>query len=142
MARMKIHTKNLIIPKFEYVFQDVLNHKHVDYSFPGGRGGTKSSFIGMTIPLLIVMNPGVSALCLRRRANTIANSVFAEIQTGISRLGLDEYFRYKTSPHEFTYKPTGQKILFRGLDDPQKIKSIKIPNGYIGITWLKQSLAT
>ncbi len=135
---MKIYTKNLIIPKFESVFQDVLNHGHTDYSFPGGRGGTKSSAIGIMIPLLIAMNPNVNALCLRRRANTIANSVFAEIQTGISRLGLDEYFRYKTSPHEFTYKPTGQKILFRGLDDPQKIKSIKIPNGYIGITWLEE----
>lgn len=34
---------------------------------------------------------------------------------------------------------TGQVILFRGLDDPMKIKSIKAPRGYFGVTWFEEA---
>jgi PBSX family phage terminase large subunit len=53
-------------------------------------------------------------------------------------LGLNSKFKFKTSPHEITYKKTGQKILFFGVDDPTKIKSIKVPFGYVGIVWYEE----
>ena len=56
----------------------------------------------------------------------------------IAQLGLTRKFRCTVSPMECTYLPTGQKIMFFGLDDPGKVKSIKVPFGYIGIDWFEE----
>jgi PBSX family phage terminase large subunit len=133
-----VRIEDLIIPKFDAALFDILEHGHTDYSFPGGRGGTKSSFIGTAIPLLITQNPGVHAMCFRRYANTLRDSVYSQIMTGISNLCMSHLFHSKVSPLEITYKPTGQRIMFRGFDEPEKIKSVKIPGGYIGITWFEE----
>ncbi len=134
----QIRIEDLIIPKFDDVLEDILDHGHTHYTFPGGRGGTKSSGIGIFIPLLITQNPGVHAACFRRYANTLKDSVYAEILSGINKLGMNDLFQPKLSPLEIVYKPTGQRILFRGFDDPGKSKSIKIPFGYTGITWFEE----
>lgn len=134
----EIRIDELIIEKFDDVLLDILDHGHTHYTFPGGRGGTKSSFVGTVIPLLITQNPGVHAVCFRRYTNTLKDSVYAEILSGIGKLELTALFHSKISPLEIIYKPTGQRILFRGFDKPDKIKSIKIPTGYIGITWFEE----
>lgn len=133
-----LHSGNLFIKKFNDTFEDIVDNRHTHYTFPGGRGGTKSSFIGFVIPLLIVNNPNVHAAVFRRQSNTLRDSVFAQINAGITMLGLEDEFRSTVSPMEIVYKPTGQKILFRGLDAPEKIKSIKVPFGYIAITWFEE----
>ena len=131
-----LDVSKLWISKFDDVFQDILEHKHTHYIFPGGRGSTKSSFIGgRTIPLLLIANPNCHAVCYRRFGNTLKTSDYAQIEWGIDDLGLRDYFTFHVNPLEIIYKPTGQKILFLGLDDPGKVKSIKLPFGYIGITW-------
>lgn len=135
---MELNVDDLFIQKYDDVFEDIIDHGHTHYSFPGGRGGTKSSFIGFVIPLLIKWNPGVHAAIFRKQANTLRDSVFAQIIAGISMVGNDSEFKYTVSPMEITYLPTGQKILFRGLDKPEKVKSIKVPFGYIGITWFEE----
>ncbi|MCI5657198.1 MAG: PBSX family phage terminase large subunit, partial [Megasphaera elsdenii] len=104
----------------------------------GGRGSTKSSDVSVEIPPLLIKNPECHAVVLRKIGNTIKNSVYPQMQWGIDALGLTDKFRFKTSPHEITYKKTGQKILFFGVDDPQKIKSIKLPFGYVGICWIEE----
>ena len=134
----ELHIEDLIIPKYDKVLFDILDHKYTHFTIPGGRGSTKSSFFGIAIPLLITQNPNVHAVCFRRYTNTLKDSVYAEIQAGISKLGLDDFFQFKTSPLEVIYKNTGQRILFRGFDKPEKIKSIKVPFGYIGITWYEE----
>ena len=78
------------------------------------------------------------ALVLRKVGNTIKDSVYAQFKWAISKQKLDKDFRFKASPFEITYKPTGQKIYFRGADDPFKIKSIKPEFGYIGIIWFEE----
>lgn len=129
----------LWIKKFDDVFQDIMTHKHTHYDFPGGRGSTKSSFIGgRIIPLLIINNPQCHAVVYRRFGNTLKTSVYAQIQWGIYDLGLQDYWIFHSNPLEMIYKPTGQKILFLGMDDPGKVKSIKLPFGYIGITWWEE----
>lgn len=133
-----INIEDLIIPKFDDALEDMLDHGHTHYTFPGGRLGTKSSGIGIFIPLLITQFSNVNAVCFRRYANTLKDSVFAEILSGINKLGLQDHFRSKVSPLEIIYKPTGQRILFRGFDEPEKIKSIKMSDGYIGITWYEE----
>ena len=115
-----------------------MRHGHTYYWLEGGRGSTKSSEISLEIPQLLIKNPDCHAVVLRKVGNTIKNSVYPQMQWGIDALGLTSKFRFKTSPHEITYKKTGQKILFFGVDDPQKIKSIKLPFGYIGIAWFEE----
>ena len=66
------------------------------------------------------------------------NSVYAQIQWAVSELNLDDEFSFTKSPLEITRISTGQKIFFRGADDPNKIKSIKAPFGYIGILWFEE----
>ena len=124
--------------------RDIDNRGHLEYWLDGGRASLKSSFCGEKIPELLENNPNMCALCIRRVSNTLKDSVYAQIQWGIDKLsetypGLIEDYSFKTSPMEITKKSTGQKIYFRGTDDPGKIKSIKPPKGmYIGIIWYEE----
>ena len=125
---------------YKPVLRDVLQHKYTHYVFAGGRGSTKSSFVGgISVPLLIMQNPKVHAVCFRKVANTIQNSIFAQVVWGIYQLGVEELFRIpKTYSTPIVYWPTGQRIFFMGLDDPMKVKSIKPHFGYIGVTWFEE----
>lgn len=135
---MKVNIASLVSPAFDGAFWDIQQHGHTFYWFAGGRGSTKSSFVGVDIPLLLMQHPHCHAVVLRKVRNTIKNSVYPQIQWGIERLGVLDRYKFITSPHEITYTPTGQKILFFGLDDPAKVKSIKLPFGYVGIVWFEE----
>lgn len=133
-----VKLSNIIAPHFWELHRDIKQHGHTYYWLEGGRGSTKSSDISIEIPPLMIKNPECHAVVLRKVGNTIKNSVYPQMQWGIDALGLTDKFHFKTSPHEITYKKTGQKILFFGVDDPQKIKSIKLPFGYVGICWIEE----
>lgn len=135
---MEINIADRIARSFDRVFWDVQEHGHTFYWLPGGRGSTKSSFVGIEVPLLLMQHPQCHAVVLRKVGNTIKNSVYPQIQWGIEQLGVADRFKYITSPHEITYKATGQKILFFGVDDPMKVKSIKLPFGYVGVVWYEE----
>ena len=137
---IQIPIQDCIIPMYDDVLQDVLSHKHTHYVGKGGRGSTKSSFYGgICIPLLIVNYPNIHAVCFRKIGNTIQTSIFAQVVWGIYQLGLESLFKIpKTYSTPIVYIPTGQRILFMGLDDPNKVKSIKLPFGYIAITWFEE----
>ena len=115
-----------------------LKHRYTHYEASGGRGSGKSSWASLTVVRLVMEHPDVHALVLRKVANTLRDSVYTQYQWAIEQLGVSEFWEAKKSPLELTYLPTGQKILFRGADDPQKIKSIKPPFGYIGITHFEE----
>lgn len=136
---INISMKDVIIPMYKDVFKDILAHNHRHYVFKGGRGSTKSSFISEVIPILMLNNPTVHAVIFRKVGNTIKNSVFAQMAWGIDKLGLTPLFHIpKSIASPIVLKQTGQQIIFMGLDDPTKIKSIKLPFGYIGITWFEE----
>ena len=139
MSSLNIKLSNCIIPMYDDVLEDILEHRHVHYVFAGGRGSTKSSFIGIAIPLLIVQYHNIHATCFRKIGNTIQNSIYSQIVWGIYQLGLEGLFKIpKTYSNPIVYIPTGQKIYFLGLDDPHKVKSIKPEFGYIGVTWFEE----
>lgn len=123
---------------FYDVAHDVFHHGHTHYDFSGGRGSLKSSTVSVLVPLLLINNPGTHALVLRKVANTIRDSVYAQYIWAIGELGMAAYWEAKVSPMELIYKQTGQKIMFRGADDPMKIKSIKVPFGYIAVTHFEE----
>ena len=140
MKPLSIPIKNSIIPMYDGVLMDILRHNHVHYVFAGGRGSTKSSFVGgIAIPLLIIQNPSVNAVCFRKVGNTVQNSIYSQVTWGIYQLGLEHLFKIpKTYSNPIVFVPTGQKIFFMGMDDPNKVKSIKVDKGYIGITWWEE----
>ena len=139
MIQVDIDVSKLWIKKFDDVFQDIMEHKYTNFIFPGGRGSTKSSFVGgRVLPILLIANPNCHAVVFRKVGNTLKTSVYAQVQWGILDEGLQDYFIFHSNPLEIIYKPTGQKILFLGMDDPGKVKSIKLPFGYIGITWWEE----
>lgn len=125
-------------PAFYSIAHDIFRHGHTHYDFSGGRGSLKSSTVSILVPLLLVGNQGTHALVLRKVANTIRDSVYAQYIWAIGELGMAAYWEAKVSPMELIYKPTGQKIMFRGADDPMKIKSIKVPFGYIAVTHFEE----
>lgn len=138
MSSKEINVANLVAPVYDRVFWDLQNHDHTHYWLDGGRGSAKSSFISIVGPLLLMQNKKCHMVVLRKVANTLKNSVFNQILWGLEMLGVMHLFRVKVSPMEIMYKPTGQKILFFGVDDKTKIKSIKLPFGYIGICWYEE----
>ena len=82
--------------------------------------------------------PEANTLVIRKTFNTLRTSVFTDLKWAIHRLGVDEYWSYTNSPLEMTYKPTGQKIYFRGLDDPLKITSISVDVGVLCWCWFEE----
>ena len=134
----EVRLSQVIGPAFHVLARDVFQHGHTHYDLSGGRGSLKSSCVSVLVPLLVVSNPNTHALVLRKVANTIRDSVYAQYMWAIGELGMAEYWDAKVSPMELIYKPTGQKIMFRGADDPMKIKSIKVPFGYIAITHFEE----
>lgn len=104
----------------------------------GGRGGAKSSYISAEIILLLLKHPDCHAVVMRKVGNTLRSSVYAQIVWAIAQLGLTSRFKCTQNPMQCVYLPTGQKIMFFGMDDPGKLKSIKVPFGYIGIAWFEE----
>lgn len=127
-----------IAPCFSGVLGDALVHGHTHYDLAGGRGSMKSSFVSLAVVYLLLLQPEAHALVLRKVANTMRDSVYAQYLWAIDRLGVQGSFDCRLSPMELVFRPTGQKILFRGADDPTKIKSVKVPFGYIGITHFEE----
>lgn len=123
---------------FHAAIRAIRNRAYLEYVLKGGRGSTKSSTFGMIIVELIKNHHDIHALVCRKVANTIKDSVYNKIAWAIRKQGLEDEFAFKTSPFEITYKPTKQKIYFRGADDPDKIKSINPEFGYIGILWYEE----
>lgn len=135
---MAVKATDITIRAFSQILADVFAMGHTHYWFKGGRASTKSSFISVCIVLIIVNFPWANCVCVRRYSNTLRGSCFEQIIWAIEALGLDSYFKYTQSALEITYLPTGQKILFRGFDKPQKLKSTKFSKGYCAVIWYEE----
>ena len=136
---LQVDLKDVLGPAFYEPHRKIRSGAVEEAVLPGGRGSLKSSFCGSEVVLFILRNPDCHALVLRQVADTLRDSVYAQILWCIDKLGLSGSFRCTQSPMQCIYKPTGQRILFRGLDDPYKIKSIKLPFGYIGCLWFEEA---
>lgn len=134
----EIKLSEILAPIYYDLHKAVKNHDYTHFDLSGGRGSLKSSTASIEVILLIVKHSNCHALVMRKVANTLRTSVYAQYLWAIDKLGLTSYFTAHTSPMEIIYKPTGQKILFFGADDAGKLKSIKLPFGYIGITHFEE----
>ena len=129
---MTCRLSELISPAFFDV------HRQIKAAKVGGRGSAKSSYVSLELILQLLLHPRCHAVVLRKVDKTLRTSVYAQICWAIAALGLGSRFKCTVSPMECTYRPTGQKILFFGLDDPGKLKSLKVPFGYIGLLWFEE----
>lgn len=87
----------------------------------------------------LMQYPDANLLVVRKTERTLKDSCFADLKWAIHRLGVDKYWKCTNNPLEITYIPTGQKVLFRGLDDPLKITSISVTKGVICWLWIEEA---
>ena len=141
---MRIKSNAIFAKKYNKLFRWIMKHEYTEYTLTGGRGSCKSSFISLCIIILIVMFPQFNALIIRKNANTLRTSVYEQIVWAIEKLGLRGRFKIpksETSALPIVYRRkngTKQYIIFRGCDNSEKIKSIKIAQGYFGLIWFEE----
>lgn len=140
---MAARLSKIIAPAFHNLHCDIAEGKYTHYWLAGGRGSTKSSFASIEIVLNIMRDGGqgniTHALALRRYSKTLRESVFEQMQWAINALGVTQLWKSGVSPMQLVYLPTGQKIIFRGVDDATKLKSIKVGSGYIKYLWVEEA---
>lgn len=137
MGRPRVNAAALVIRAFHALYRQIMSGGG-EWWMKGGRGSTKSSFISLCIVILVVAHPFANAVVVRRVGNTLRDSVYEQICWAVSALRLERWFLCKVSPMEIVYLPTGQRIVFRGLDDPIKLKSTKFRKGYCAVLWFEE----
>lgn len=105
----------------------------------GSRGSKKSKTTALNMIHRLYEYPESNGLCVRRYSNTLRDSVFSDLKWAIHKLGLDAFFECTVSPMQIVRRSTGQKILFRGLDDGLKITSISVDKGYLCWVWIEEA---
>lgn len=125
---------------FYSVHKDIQSGRHTYYDLTGGRGSLKSSFVSieMIYSMMKKENAKKHGVVYRKVGDTLETSVFSQIEWAVDILGVNHLWKLTKSPMRAEYLPTGQKIIFKGLDKAAKSKSIKVPFGYIGYLWFEE----
>ncbi len=105
----------------------------------GSRSSKKSKTTALWIIVNMMKHRGANTLVVRKTFRTLKDSCFTELKWAINRLSVSAHWDIKESPLEMTYIPTGQKIYFRGLDDPYKITSITVESGSLCWMWIEEA---
>ena len=126
-----------IKPSFYSVARATMNPEILHIACKGGRGSGKSSDIAILLTILIKAFP-VNAVCIRKTDNTLEQSVYEQLKWAISELGLTSEFKFNKSPLRITYIPRGNYIVFRGAQNPERIKSLKDSRFPFAIGWIEE----
>lgn len=105
----------------------------------GGKGSKKSATTALNFIFRLMQEKESNLLVVRQVMNTHRDSTFAQLKWAQEKLNVSEYWNNTVSPLEMTYKPTGQKIIFRGFDDVLKIASTTVPKGYLNYVWIEEA---
>ena len=105
----------------------------------GSRASKKSKTTALSIIAKMMEYPDANTLVVRQVYSTLKDSCYTELNWAIHRLGVAKQWKCTKSPLEMTYKPTGQKIYFRGLDDTLKLTSITVEKGYLCWAWIEEA---
>lgn len=119
-------------------YKDFWFSQHRYLIVKGGRGSKKSTTAALKIIYTMMKQPLTNALVIRRVFNTLRDSCFQQLKWAAERLQVSHLWKFTLSPLEAVYLPTGQRILFRGLDDPMSITSITVDKGYINLVWFEE----
>lgn len=137
---MKVNYKKVFLPDLVGKgYKAFWNFKGRYRAVKGSRRSKKSKTMALWTIYNIMKYPQSNMLVVRKTYRTLKDSCFTELKWAIKRLGVDQWWDIKESPLEMTYKPTGQKIYFRGLDDPLKITSIAVEIGVLSWMWIEEA---
>lgn len=128
----------LLSPDFLEPHRLIASRSIVDVWLEGGRGSLKSSAAGFEVVNYVEQHPDQHALVLMRYKNALRDAAYAQIVWAIMKMGLYDEYEFPESTLRIKKRSTGQLIIFRGCDNPKKIKSVKVPFGYIGIAWFEE----
>lgn len=129
----------LIAPSFVPVHRDIGEGAHTHYVLCGGRGSCKSSFVSLEIILGIMADKNANCAAVRKVGRNIRESVYEQLLWAIDKLGVTDYWDSRVSIPELVFRPTGQRVIFRGADDTRKFKSIKFSSGYAKFIWFEEA---
>jgi phage terminase large subunit len=113
------------------VYRKAFNWKGKYYFCKGGRGSGKSKHEFLRAVLGVMMYPDVNILVMRKTAATLEGSCIQDVKWACRRLGVTHLWKHTVAPPRSIYVPTGQVIRYRGLDDPEKVKSIAVETGFL-----------
>lgn len=133
-----IKATELIAPAFYDLHEEFKQEAHTEYWLKGGRGSTKSTFTSVQIILGLLRDPQANAVVFRRYGNELRDTVYGQLAWVVSKVGAEEFFKFRYAPMEIHYIPTGQRIIFRGADNPYKLKSLNIGKGYVKYAWFEE----
>ena len=105
----------------------------------GSRGSKKSKNTAINYIYRLMKYPWANLLVIRRYSNTNKQSTYTDLKWAANKLKVSHLFKFNESMPEITYMPTGQKILFRGLDDELKITSITVDVGILCWSWFEEA---
>lgn len=136
-AATQIRLSTIFTLHFIQAWLRIKSGKYLKYVFKGGRGSGKSAHIAMFIILLVQKWP-ITFLVVRKVGNTLNGSVFEQLKEAIEMLGVQDYWHVPKAQLKLTYLPRGNSIIFRGADDPNKIKSIKVAKFPLAGLWIEE----
>ncbi len=134
----RVPLSRLIAPVFYPVHHAVKHHTHDEIWLKGGRGSGKSSFVSLEIILGMLGDPEANAIIYRKVADTLRDTVYAQLWWAMEALGVAADWKQGLSPLELTHRHTGQRIIFRGMDKPEKSKGLKLKKGYFKYLWVEE----
>ena len=105
----------------------------------GGRGSKKSTTTALWIIYNMMKYPLANTLVVRKAFSTQKDSTYAQLRWAVQQLKVEHLWRFVVTPLEVRYLPTGQKILFRGLDDPMSVTSITVQKGHLCWCWFEEA---
>lgn len=120
-------------------YKDFWNYKGRYRVLKGGRGSKKSVTTALNFIVRMMEHPDANLLVVRKVFKDHKDSTYAQLKWAINRLGVGHLWDAKLSPLEIVYKPTGQKIMFRGLDNPMSVTSITVDRGYLAWAWFEEA---
>lgn len=129
-----------IAPAYYELHEAIQRGDYQNINLPGGRGSGKSSFAALETVAGVMKDPTgeTNAIAFRRYAVTLRDSVYSQTAWAIDALGVSDLWSGSVSPMAYTYKPTGAQIVFRGLDDYSKLKSIRPKRGAFRFIWVEE----
>ena len=137
---MKINYQKISLPEVVGKGYKTIWNFHGRYLVnKGSRASKKSKTHALRFIYNMMKYPGANLLVVRKTYRTLKDSCFTELKWAVHRFGVDAWWDFKESPLEATYKPTGQKIYFRGLDDPLKVTSVTVDVGALCWMWIEEA---
>ena len=120
-------------------YDDYLRFKGRYRICKGSRASKKSATTSLDYIKNMMKYPQANLLVVRKTGRTLKDSVFTQLKWAVHKLEVDAFWKFTESPLEMTYLPTGQKIYFRGLDDPLKVTSIAVDVGVLCWMWIEEA---